>query len=115
MRLLPLLALAAILPAAEPAAPVTWTAVQPIFAANCVECHGPDKAKEKLRLDSHAAVMKGSKHGAVLTPGTPAASTLLSCLTAPEGDDKRMPPEGKGLSKEQIDLVRRWIAAGAPQ
>src|SRR5690606_28045982 len=36
---------------------------------------------------------------------------LIRRITAGEGE--RMPPEGEPLSAEQIDLLRRWIQAGA--
>lgn len=97
------------------AKPGTWAEVQPILAERCVECHGPDKAKEKLRLDSAAFTLKGSKHGAVLTPGKPEAGSLMKMVTLPDGHDDRMPPKGARLSEAQVDAIRRWIAAGAPQ
>jgi mono/diheme cytochrome c family protein len=97
------------------AKPGTWAEVQPILAERCVECHGPDKAKEKLRLDSASFTLKGSKHGAVLTPGQPEAGSLIKMVTLPDGHDDRMPPKGARLSEAQVDAIRRWIAAGAPQ
>lgn len=93
----------------------TWAEVQPILAERCVECHGPDKAKEKLRLDSAAFTLKGSKHGAVLTPGKPETGSLMKMVTLPDGHEDRMPPKGARLSEAQVDAIRRWIAAGAPQ
>jgi mono/diheme cytochrome c family protein len=100
---------------AAAAKPGTWAEVQPILAERCVECHGPDKAKEKLRLDSAAFTLKGSKHGPVLTPGQPAAGSLIKAITLPDGHDDRMPPKGARLTEAQLDAIRRWIAAGAPQ
>ena len=37
--------------------------VRPILSDNCFACHGPDEKKIKgdLRLDSHAAAVKGGK------------------------------------------------------
>src|SRR5438874_2154166 len=41
--------------------------VQPIFKANCVTCHGPDKQRGGLRLDTKAA-LQGGDSGVVIVP-----------------------------------------------
>jgi hypothetical protein len=46
-------------------------------------------------------------------PEQPEASALIARITS-EDADLRMPQKGKPLTAEQIDLLRRWIAAGAP-
>src|SRR5882672_4886052 len=40
--------------------------VRPLLHASCVPCHGPEKQKGGLRLDSKAALLKGGDSGAVL-------------------------------------------------
>ena len=37
--------------------------VQPILTAHCVECHGPTKQENGLRLDFGAAILRGGDNG----------------------------------------------------
>src|SRR5262249_51634362 len=88
--------------------------LQPLFNARCAACHGSEKGKAGLRVDSLAAILKGGEDGTVVTPGVPTESALLNRMLLPEGDDDHMPPEGKpGLTAAQIALVRFWIERGA--
>src|SRR5262245_52776843 len=43
--------------------------IEPILAANCIKCHGPEKQKSGFRLDSREAAIKGGDGGAALVPG----------------------------------------------
>src|SRR5438876_9461948 len=83
--------------------------IQPLLQQNCVKCHGPEKQKAKLRLDSKEAAMKGGKDGVIIVAGDADKSELYRRITLPKGDDDIMPNEGDPLSKEQTDLVRGWI------
>ncbi|HEV8549834.1 MAG TPA: c-type cytochrome domain-containing protein [Polyangiaceae bacterium] len=86
----------------------------PLFNQRCASCHGAEKVKGGLRLDSLAALLKGGEDGTVVTPGVPADSALLNRMLLPDDDDDHMPPEGKpGLTPAQIALVRFWIERGA--
>ncbi len=90
--------------------------IRPILSNTCFVCHGPDNnlRKAKLRLDreKEALADRGGYH--VLVPGKPEESELFQRITAKEVRE-RMPPakHPKQLSKEQIDLIRRWIEQGA--
>ncbi len=88
--------------------------IRPLFEAHCFECHGPDKQKSGFRLDLHAAAMKGGGAGPAIVAGESAESSLIDHVSAPVGDDLRMPPRGEGLSPAEIDRLKRWIDAGAP-
>jgi hypothetical protein len=93
---------------------VFGTIVQPILQQYCVPCHGPEKAKAKLRLDSYDALQRGSENGPVVQAGVSAASRLVKVLSLPEEDDSHMPPSGKPQpSAEDLALIRWWIDAGA--
>ena len=87
--------------------------IQPILRQNCVKCHGPEKQKGKLRLDSKEVAMKGGKDGVVIVAGDADKSELYRRIILPKGHDDIMPNEGDPLSKEQTDLVRVWINQGA--
>lgn len=83
--------------------------IQPIFEKRCLECHGPKKEKGDLLLDSKATAIKGT----VIVPGKPDESDLVKRISLPDGHDDIMPPKGDPLTKEQIDLVKKWISEGA--
>ncbi len=87
--------------------------IQPLMEAHCVECHNADKMKADLRLDSHEAIMAGSKWGEVVVPGKPDDSSFFFLLTFPEDDPDRMPKDGDPLTPEQIKIVSDWISQGA--
>jgi uncharacterized membrane protein len=88
--------------------------VEPIFVSHCYECHGPDKQKGRLRLDSYEALMRGGKHGAVIRAGNAKGSELFRRVTLPPGDDDAMPPQSKKpLAANEVKLLELWIAYGA--
>ena len=88
--------------------------IHPIFDANCVVCHGAQKVKGNLRLDTYDRAMRGGEDGAVIIPGNPERSILLQRITLPPDHKKFMPSEGKPpLKPEQIAWIRAWILQGA--
>jgi mono/diheme cytochrome c family protein len=87
--------------------------VFPILDKSCISCHGPDKKKGGLRLDSKAAAFKGGDDGIVLIAGDAAKSDLYRRITLSEGSDDVMPNKGDLLTKAQTDLIRDWINQGA--
>lgn len=89
--------------------------IKPLFDKTCVQCHGPEKQKGSVRLDSLQAALK-SKNGRAIIPGKSAESILvISIAQAAKNEDENMPPKGKGepFTKEQVGLVRAWIDQGA--
>lgn len=88
--------------------------IRPLFEVHCYECHGPETQKAGFRLDLRTAAMKGGSDGPAIVAGKSAESPLIEHVSAPVGDELRMPPKGDGLSTAQIDLLKRWIDAGAP-
>lgn len=88
--------------------------IGPVFAKNCLECHGAQKQKGKLRLDSKDTAFKGGDSGmAGIVPGKSADSRIYKVITLPKGHDDVMPPKGEPLSKATTDLIKAWIDAGA--
>lgn len=90
------------------------TEIRPLFEAHCLDCHGSKKQKSGFRVDLRTAAMKGGSSGAAILPGKSKESPLIRHVSAPAGDEERMPPEGPGLSTAEIDRLVRWIDAGAP-
>jgi hypothetical protein len=102
---------------AEDPATLWTTKVQPLLSERCIECHGPQKAKHNLRLDSREAMLKGGKDlGPAIVLDKPETSPLLKVCTLPRDDELAMPPEGKGkpLSAEELGWLKAWLVGGAP-
>ena len=87
--------------------------VFPLLKENCFKCHGAEKQKGKLRLDSREAALKGGKAGPAFIAGDASKSELIRRISLPKTDDDFMPSEGEPLAKEKIDLLKAWIAEGA--
>ena len=89
--------------------------IQPIFAERCAGCHFPPaKLKAGLDLSTGALTLKGGDSGASIVPGKAGESPLVQMIE--HTLEPEMPPKGKGekLPQEEIDLIRKWIDAGAP-
>ncbi len=88
--------------------------IHPIFEETCVQCHGPDKMKGELRLDSFELAMQGGELGDTIVPGDVDGSELIYRLHLEIDDDEHMPPEGKPQpTAEQEAILEWWIQAGA--
>jgi mono/diheme cytochrome c family protein len=88
--------------------------VAPVLAANCTSCHGAEKHKGNLRLDSYEAILRGGRDGPVVRAGDVKDSEIVRRITMLPGEDGAMPPEGKPrLSAAEIELIKAWIAGGA--
>lgn len=90
-------------------------AIQPIFKQSCVNCHGPNKAKGGLRLNTAANLLTGGESGSPIEPPGATQSLLGKRLALPLEADEHMPPAGKRqLSANELVLLRWWLDAGAP-
>ena len=92
--------------------------IKPIFDKSCVKCHGAEKPKAKLRLDSLDGSLKGSADNKVIEAGNSAKSMLVHSVAQLGEEDYWMPPpDNKAnippLTKEQVGLIRAWIDQGA--
>lgn len=97
------------------AAPTFFTArVAPILEQHCVVCHGAEKKKAGLRLDSFENLMRGAESGEIVKPDNVKGSELFRRITLPPTDEDVMPSDGKpALSPDEIKIIELWIAAGA--
>ncbi len=86
--------------------------VKPLLESRCVSCHGPDKVKGNLRMNSRAGLLKGGDNGPALVPGKPEESLLLQAVMHSRKDFE-MPPKEK-LTTNDVAVLRHWIADGAP-
>ena len=88
--------------------------VAPILSARCVGCHQPGKAKGGLDLTTASAALHGGEAGPAFVAGSAAESEIVVRIT-PEGPGAKpdMPRQGEALSAAEIDVINRWIDAGA--
>ncbi len=106
------LAIAAVTRAAEPA--FYAARVAPIFEKHCTVCHGAEKKKAGLRVDTFEHLMRGAESGEVIKPGNVKGSELYRRITLPHTDEEVMPSDGKPLlSADDVKIVELWIAGGA--
>jgi uncharacterized membrane protein len=88
--------------------------VAPVFASKCGACHGESKKKGGLSLANEAAIVAGGRNGPVFVAGDPANSEMLRRLRLPPDDEDHMPPAAKPQpTRDEIDRIEAWIAAGA--
>jgi len=86
--------------------------VKPILENNCYKCHGAQRQKGDLRLD-HWTDGLGKGDHPVLVPGQPDKSGLLNRVLLPADDPDFMPKSGEPLSKDELGVLKAWIAQGA--
>ncbi|MDA9961523.1 PSD1 and planctomycete cytochrome C domain-containing protein [Opitutales bacterium] len=87
--------------------------ILPLLEDNCIDCHGPDKQKARLRIDRRPVLLLGGDSGSpAIVPGNPAKSHLIELIKLKDPDE-RMPQKGDPLSSAEIALLEKWIAEGA--
>ncbi|KAF0137141.1 MAG: transmembrane region and signal peptide prediction [Rhodospirillaceae bacterium] len=99
------------------AEPVSFTDdVMPILKIRCVECHQPERdgyVQSGLDLRSYEGLMKGTKHGSVVVPGSAMVSNLNVLIEGRADPRLRMPHNSRKLTRCEIDILRRWVNYGA--
>ncbi len=86
--------------------------IQPLLEQQCFECHGPQKQRAGLRLDSRDALLRGGDSGPAAVPGKSAESLLVQAVAGTRADLARMPNKRPPLSPAEIGLLRAWIDRG---
>lgn len=110
--------------AAQEVAEISYKAdVEPIFLAECNDCHGAKRPKKGLDLSAgvgyEALVGKPANEVPdllLVKPGDPDGSYLWHKMEHTAAEGKGMPRtlfSSKKLPAEQLDLIKRWIADGA--
>jgi mono/diheme cytochrome c family protein len=94
-------------PVATQAAPTYNGAIGSLLQSRCGGCHGANGQKG-LNVTTFASLMKGSTSGAVIVAGDVAGSLLVQVQSAAH-------PHFGQLTADELNLVRGWIAAGAPE
>ncbi len=86
--------------------------VRPLLIKRCESCHGAEKVKGGLRLDSHNGWAKGGDSGPAIIPGKPESSLIIKAISYADADLK-MPPKAK-LAEAEAAVLTEWIRQGAP-
>lgn len=83
--------------------------IAPMLSKHCLECHGPEDAKNDFRVDDSEMMID------YLEPGDWESSTLYVDYMTIDDPDMLMPPPSHGgpLSAAQLALFRVWIQEGA--
>jgi hypothetical protein len=105
-------------PVSAAAPPTYWQDVRPVLRKHCLACHnarsrGDVEVSGGLALDSYEAALRAPRKP-VVVPGKPGDSLLLQLVTTTD-TERRMPLGRPPLPAEAVDLLRRWIDAGAPE
>jgi len=90
--------------------------VFPIIELRCLECHQPGGAGTEasgLDLRTYEGLMKGTKHGSIVTPGNAFESNLIAVIDQRTDPALWMPHNQKRLSKCERLLLRFWVSQGA--
>jgi mono/diheme cytochrome c family protein len=87
-----------------------------ILGGKCFVCHGRRMQKAGLDLRTREALLKGGKSGPAIVPGNPDQSLLLKKIAAQEMPPPKLQEQYsvRGLTQDEFDKVKAWIAAGAP-
>jgi len=99
--------------------------VRPIFDASCVECHDNSAegvATSGFSMADYDGIMKGTKFGPVVVPGSSISSSLYLLVAGKTSPEIQMPPQHEGawakgrgtpLTDKQIEIIAAWIDQGA--
>ncbi len=87
------------------------TKVRPLLIAKCHECHGSEKPKAGLQLDSREAVLVGGESGPAAVSGEPDKSLLVDVIGY--RNSVQMPPKAK-LPDAEIAILTEWVRRGLP-
>ncbi len=111
------LAVFAGLPPAASAQTVTFEDdVFPLLQVRCLECHQPGGEGFEVSgfdVSSFESLMRGTRHGPVIIPGNAYLSNLNVLVEGRSAPNLRMPHNKKPLTRCEIDILRRWVNAGA--
>lgn len=95
-------------PTPPPVSALTWEAgIGPVLTGKCVACHNSTSKLGGLDLTSYQAAELGGASGPLWISGEPDNSRIL--LVQSQGGHPGQ------LTPEELELIRSWIEAGAPE
>jgi hypothetical protein len=90
--------------------------VMPILQANCLKCHAPGgkgDVQSGFHMDTYENLMKGTKHGPVIMPGSSLNSVFNQVVEGRVDKSISMPHGGEMLSDKDIKTLKLWVDQGA--
>ena len=88
--------------------------IDSVLEAKCSGCHGADRQEAGLRLDSWDHLFAGSEEGEVVIPYDADNSLLVELVTKFGTGPHPSELDADTLTDDEIDRIRTWIEAGAP-
>jgi len=87
--------------------------IAPILNQKCIGCHGTDKTRGDLKLNTSENILKGSENGDILNGMLNRKPILVERIQLPQTDEKHMPPDGKlQLTSDELSILTHWVKAG---
>jgi hypothetical protein len=90
--------------------------VMPILQAKCLGCHSPDTegaVKSGLLMNTYENLMKGTKYGPVIEPGSSLNSVFIQVIEGRVDKSIAMPYHEIPLSENSIEILKTWVNQGA--
>lgn len=87
--------------------------VLPVLKQHCTSCHGVDKQRGGLKLDTYTSLKQGGSSGEVFTPGNPDKSRIYT--TAAHKEEPVMPPSKQKIPDAHLELIRVWVEQGGKE
>ncbi len=99
--------------------------VKPVLDNYCIQCHsgaGEGEAASGFSVDNYDSLMRGTKFGKVVVPGSSMSSSLYLVVAEKTDPKIHMPPhhddslaQGRGfaLSRQNVEIIGTWIDQGA--
>lgn len=96
-------------------APVSFVKdIKPILQERCVHCHNRKTLKDKVSFETaKLAFVKNEAGQSYIVPAKPDESLMVIALESPDMHEMAMPMVGPKPTKEDVAIIRRWIAEGA--
>jgi len=88
--------------------------IAPVFRSYCAGCHDETQREGRFSVETYASLRRGGEdHGDPIQNGKPEESFLWRSL---EGRERpKMPPKDEPqVPAKDLEMLRRWIEAGAP-
>ncbi|TAM59512.1 MAG: hypothetical protein EPN49_10780 [Rhodanobacter sp.] len=107
--------------------------INPIFQTNCAICHtqgGAGYSQSGFSVATYQDVMKGTRYGPVVSPGSSVGSTLVRLVKHQADETINMPKNytidlaahdniimpgnnARRLPEREIELITKWVDQGA--
>lgn len=92
----------------------SFARVQPVLERHCVHCHGEGRLPHMVAFHTTAGLADLMGPGKWIQPGRPEDSRFYQVVMAGDEQPLAMPPTGHAISRKDREVIREWIAAGAP-